>query len=190
MYIIVGLGNPGTEYKHTRHNIGFMVLDKLSSRHNIKPAKKSKSALSGKGRINSENVMIVAPMTFMNNSGMAVKEIMRYEKTDLSQLIVIYDDLDLDPGRVRVRFGGGSGGHNGIKSIVSHMGSGDFIRVRIGIGRPPGRMNPSDYVLGSFNKNEREEIEFSIDNAADAVDYIIANGVEKAMNEFNRKEAD
>jgi PTH1 family peptidyl-tRNA hydrolase len=111
MYIIVGLGNPGETYKHTRHNVGFMVLDKLSSRYDIKPAKKSKSALSGKGRIGTESAMLVAPMTFMNNSGMAVKDIMRYEKTDLSQLVVIYDDLDLDLGRVRVRVGGGSGGH-------------------------------------------------------------------------------
>jgi PTH1 family peptidyl-tRNA hydrolase len=190
MHIIVGLGNPGNAYKNTRHNVGFMVIDRLAREHAIKPAKKKSTALLGEGKIEGERVILVTPTTFMNNSGQAVKEVMRYDKVDFNRLVVIYDDIDLDLGRVRVRAGGGSGGHNGIKSIIAHIGTGDFARVRVGIGRPPGRMDPSDYVLSSFSKDEREEIEPAIVKASDAVESIIVNGVEKAMNEFNRREED
>lgn len=185
MYIVAGLGNPGNTYKNTRHNVGFLVIDHLAYEHTIKPGKKNSTALLGKGTIAGENVILMIPTTFMNNSGLAVKEVMRYNKVDLNQLIVIYDDLDLDFGKVRVRSGGGSGGHNGIKSIINHVGARDFIRVRVGIGRPPGRMDPSDYVLSSFKKDERQEIELAIVKASDAVECVVANGVEKAMNEFN-----
>lgn len=188
MYVIVGLGNPGTEYEATRHNVGFMVIDKLAQEYGIRLDKKSRLARWGEGVISGEDVILLKPLTYMNNSGLAVREILKGKDVELDHLIVIYDDLDLDPGRIRVRPDGGSGGHKGIRSIIGQLGSGDFLRVRVGIGRPPGRQDASDYVLHPFAKREREEIDFAIIKAADAVAHIIAHGIERAMNEFNRKE--
>ncbi len=187
MYLVVGLGNPGVEYERTRHNVGFMVIDKLSQVHGIKLSMKSHSARWGQGKVDSETVLLAEPMTYMNESGVAVKALLKDKNVAPEHLIVIYDDLDLEPGRIRVRVDGGSGGHKGIKSIISQIGTEGFIRIRVGIGRPPGRQDPADYVLMPFSKDQREEINFAIVKAADAVDYIIANGAERAMNEFNRK---
>jgi len=188
MYIIVGLGNPGTEYEATRHNVGFMVIDRLSREYGIRLDKKSRLARWGEGALAGENVVLLKPLTFMNNSGLAVREILKGKGVELDRLIVIYDDLDLEPGRIRIRPDGGSGGHKGIQSIVGHLGSRDFLRVRIGIGRPSGRQDARDYVLHPFAKREREDVDFAIIKAADAVTFIIEHGVERAMNEFNRKE--
>ncbi|MHB8842237.1 MAG: aminoacyl-tRNA hydrolase [Candidatus Aquicultor sp.] len=188
MYIIVGLGNPGTEYEATRHNVGFMVIDRLSKEYGIRLDRKSRLARWGEGTLAGENVVLLKPLTFMNNSGLAVREILKGKDVELDHLIVVYDDLDLEPGRIRIRPDGGSGGHKGIQSLVGQLGSGDFLRVRIGIGRPSGRQDASDYVLKPFAKREREEIEFAIIKATDAITSIIQHGVERAMNEFNRKE--
>lgn len=185
MYLIVGLGNPGVEYESTRHNAGFMVVERLAQVHGVKLSTKSHSARWGQGKIGDETVLLVEPMTYMNESGVAVKSLLKDKDVLPDHLIVIYDDLDLEPGRVRVRVDGGSGGHKGIKSIISRIGTEGFIRVRVGIGRPPGRQDPADYVLMPFSKDQREEIDFAIAKAADAAEYIITNGAEKAMNEFN-----
>lgn len=187
MYIIIGLGNPGTEYEHTRHNVGFMVVEKLAAAHGIKLNKKSRLARWGLGRIAQADALIAEPLTYMNNSGIAVKDILRSKNIPLESLIVIYDDMDLEPGRIRVRQNGGSGGHKGIRSIIGQLGDENFTRVRIGIGRPPGRQDPADYVLNPFSKQEKEEIDFAIQRAVDVIQYIILNGVESAMNEFNRR---
>lgn len=188
MFIIVGLGNPGTEYENTRHNIGFMVIDRLAQTGGIKLDRKSRLARWGEGTIANERVVLVKPITYMNNSGLAVREQLNRPDAGPDRLIVIYDDLDLEPGRVRIRLGGGSGGHRGIQSIINQIGVQDFIRVRVGIGRPPGRQDAADYVLSPFSKREWEDAEFAIIKAADAVPYIIENGIQKAMNEFNRRE--
>jgi len=188
MYVIAGLGNPGIEYEATRHNVGFMVIDKLAQMHSIKLGLKSHAARWGQGKISGQSVTLVKPMTYMNESGRAISAILKEKELDHDQLIVVYDDMDLDPGRIRIRVNGGSGGHKGIKSIIGQLADENFTRVRIGIGRPSGRQDPSDYVLSPFSKKEQEEIEFAIVKAADAIEYIISYGVEKAMNEFNRRD--
>ncbi len=188
MFLIAGLGNPGVEYKNTRHNVGFMVVDKLAQVRGIKLSMKNHSARWGQGKIGDESILLAKPMTYMNESGVAVKSLLKDKDVSPDHLIVIYDDLDLEPGRIRVRADGGSGGHRGMRSIIRHIGTEDFIRVRIGIGRPPGRQDPADYVLSPFTRDQEEEINFAIIKAADAVGYIIANGAERAMNEFNRRD--
>ncbi|HEY3375424.1 MAG TPA: aminoacyl-tRNA hydrolase [Candidatus Aquicultor sp.] len=188
MYIVVGLGNPGIEYETTRHNVGFMVIDRLADVANVKLNQKNRLARWGEGVVAGERVLLAQPLTFMNNSGVAVCQLLNDTQTTAEHLIVIYDDLDLEPGRIRVRTDGGSGGHKGIKSIIAQAGTDEFIRVRVGIGRPPGRMDAADYVLRPFSDRDWEEIEFAIIRATDAIEYIIENGVERAMNEFNRKE--
>lgn len=187
MYLIIGLGNPGTEYESTRHNVGFMVVEKLAAAHGIKLNKKSRLARWGLGTIAQESIVIAEPLTYMNNSGAAVKDILRSEGVGFERLIVIHDDMDLEPGRIRVRQNGGSGGHKGIRSIIGQLGDENFTRVRIGIGRPPGRQDPADYVLSPFSRREREEIDFAIIRAVEAIEHIISNGVDSAMNEFNRR---
>ncbi|MCL6473144.1 MAG: aminoacyl-tRNA hydrolase [Firmicutes bacterium] len=190
MYLVVGLGNPGAEYESTRHNVGFMVIEHIAQAHRVKLGTKSHAARWGQGELAGKTVILAEPMTYMNESGVAVKSLLKDKGIPVDHLIVVYDDLDLEPGRIRVRANGGSGGHKGIKSIISQIGTEQFIRVRVGIGRPPGRQDPADYVLSPFTKNQREEINFAIAKASDAVEYIIANGVTLAMNEFNRKDDD
>jgi len=188
MYVIAGLGNPGIEYEETRHNVGFKVIDKLAQMHSIKLGMKSHDARWGQGKISGQSVTLVKPMTYMNESGRAASAILKEKQLGPDRLIVIYDDMDLDPGRIRIRVNGGSGGHKGIKSIIARLGDENFTRVRIGIGRPPGRQDPANYVLSPSSKKEQEEIEFAIAKAADAIEYMISYGVEKAMNEFNRRD--
>jgi len=188
MYIVIGLGNPGPEYEKTRHNVGFMVVERLAQAQEISLNKKSRLVRWGEGIIAQDKAVMAKPLTYMNNSGLAAKELLRAYEVDPEQLIVVYDDLDLEPGQIRIRMNGGSGGHKGIKSIMAQIANDNFIRVRIGIGRPSGRQDPADYVLSPFGKREWEEISFSIERAADAIAYILANGVMKAMNEFNRRE--
>ncbi|HZD59940.1 MAG TPA: aminoacyl-tRNA hydrolase [Anaerolineae bacterium] len=186
----MGLGNPGVEYERTRHNIGFMVVERLAQAVGISLSKRSRLVRWGEGLIVQERIILAEPLTYMNNSGLAAKELLRAQEAAPERLIVVYDDLDLEPGQIRIRQNGGSGGHKGIRSIIGQVSSENFIRVRIGIGRPPGRQDPADYVLSPFSKSEREEIEVSIEEAADAIAYIIVNGVAKAMNEFNRRRED
>lgn len=187
MNIVVGLGNPGTEYESTRHNVGFMVVERLARAIGIALDKKTRLARWGEGAVSGTPVTLAEPRTFMNNSGLAVKELLKAADTGPEKLVVVYDDLDLEPGQIRVRQNGGSGGHKGIISIAHQIDSDAFVRVRVGIGRPPGRQDPARYVLSPFGKREREDMEVAIERAADAVAYLISEGVTKAMNEFNRR---
>ena len=150
-YLIVGLGNPGLEYARNRHNVGFHCLDRLAQAHNLDIRRRKKRARVAKGTIAGQQVVLAMPQTFMNESGRAVGPLTQFFQVELERLLVIYDDLDLPPGTIRIRPGGGSGGHKGMRSIIQYLGSQEFARLRIGIGRPPGRMDPADYVLQDIN---------------------------------------
>ncbi|MDH3976209.1 MAG: aminoacyl-tRNA hydrolase [Deltaproteobacteria bacterium] len=185
MKLVVGLGNPGEKYIATRHNAGFMVVDALAKRYDIGIDKVKNKSLTGKGIIAGDQVIIAKPQTFMNLSGEAVKPLFSYIDINAEDVIVIHDDLDLDFGRIKIKSGGGHGGHNGIRSIISHLGKKDFIRVRVGIGKPPPRWNVSNYVLSPFAADEREELHHILEKSADAAEAIIADGSLTAMNRFN-----
>ena len=185
MRLIAGLGNPGSEYVHTRHNIGFEVVENLAGAHDIQMNKTKFNALYGKGVIEGEEVLLVKPLTYMNLSGEAIAPIMNYFKIDLDDLLVIYDDLDLAVGKLRLRLKGSSGGHNGMKSIIQHVGSSDFKRMRVGIGRPPGRQPVIDYVLKRFSKEEDPLIEEVIGKAIEACATWCREPFDKIMNKYN-----
>jgi peptidyl-tRNA hydrolase, PTH1 family len=185
MKMIYGLGNPGTRYEQTRHNVGFMVVDHLSQKWNI-PVKKNKAdALFGIGTISKVQVMLVKPQTFMNLSGYPLGALGAVAGEDL---IVIHDDMDIPLGQVRIKTNGGTGGHKGLISIISEFGTNQFIRIRFGIGRPPENWDPSDYVLGRFTKEEKDAVQEQIIAAASAVEQCIKGEVTKAMNLFNKRE--
>ncbi|PAB57641.1 aminoacyl-tRNA hydrolase [Anaeromicrobium sediminis] len=184
MYVIVGLGNPGKEYNKTRHNVGFDVIDKIAENNNIDINKVKHKAVIGQGRINNEKVMLVKPITYMNLSGRSLKEIVDYYKVDISKIIVIYDDIDTEVGKMRIRMKGSAGTHNGMKSIIYELVSDKFPRIRIGIGKPEyGKL--ADFVLGKFSKEQQPLIEEIIDKAADSVEFIIKDGIDLAMNRYN-----
>ena len=185
MYIIAGLGNPGKKYENTRHNIGFITLDYLAERHDIKINKIKHKALVGEGRISGQKVLLVEPQTYMNLSGESLREVMDYYKVDIEDMIVIYDDIDLEAGAVRIRKKGGPGTHNGMKSIVQHLGT-DFPRIRMGIGKDR-RGDLVDFVLGAFTKEDKEVLEPAVERAALAIEMYISEGIEKAMNKYNIK---
>ncbi|HCA22437.1 MAG TPA: aminoacyl-tRNA hydrolase [Lachnospiraceae bacterium] len=185
MKIIAGLGNPTKQYEGTRHNVGFSVIYRLADKYNIKMNIARHKALIGTGVIAGEKVMLVMPQTYMNLSGEAVGEIMRYYKAEPSDLIITYDDIDLDVGKLRIRAKGSAGGHNGMKSIIAHVGSEEFDRVRVGIGHKPPEFDLADYVLSRFGKDELPLIRDAVDKAADAMEVIIRSGVEAAMNMYN-----
>lgn len=185
MKIIVGLGNPTSKYEGTRHNVGFSVIYELSDTYNIKVDTNKHKALIGKGVIGGEKVILAMPMTYMNLSGESVREIIDYYKCDIDDLIVAYDDISLDVGKLRVRAKGSAGGHNGIKNIIQHMGSDAFARVKVGVGEKPKQMDLADYVLGRFNKDEQPVIRDSVKRAADAIYTMITEGNDAAMNKFN-----
>lgn len=191
VWIIAGLGNPGPEYEDTRHNCGFLAVDKLSEKLNIQINKKKFKADYGEGKtdINGKEVKIVLlkPFTYMNNSGESVEQAVNWYKTDSAHLIVIYDDIDLDPGAIRVRPKGSAGSHNGMKSIIKHLADENFPRVRVGIGNKPERMDLAAYVLGHFSKDDMEAMDKSFAAAADASLCIISKGAERAMSEYNGK---
>jgi len=184
MKIIVGLGNPGKEYKNTRHNIGFMVLEELASRYPLEKQESKFEAIIGHARIKGEKVLLVKPLTFMNLSGKSVQPLVHWHKLDLQDLMVIYDDMDLPLGTIRMRATGGSGGHNGIKSIMERLAAPAFSRPRIGIGRPVDR-EAVDWVLGRFAAGEKEQMEQTVKQAADAVERWITGGIMEAMNAYN-----
>jgi len=187
MKIIVGLGNPGRKYERTRHNAGFMVVDELANNLYSDIAQEKYFALIGKAHIDSEQVILVKPQTYMNESGRAVVAAVRGSYADISDLIVIHDELDLPSGSVRVKIGGSHGGHNGLRSIIEHLGSAEFVRVRIGISRPtPGR-DTADYVLSPFLVEEREASAKAISRAVEAVKVILNEGPTAAMNKFNQR---
>ncbi len=184
MRLIVGLGNPGPEYAGTRHNVGFRAADVLSRRHSIPFTERRKLAYVGLGRIGGEEVALAKPRTYMNNSGEAVKQLVGRFRLKPQDIIILYDEMDLPVGKIRVRPGGSAAGHNGIISIIGALGTQEFPRVRIGIGRatPGGSIG---YVLGGFAASEREAIEEAVQRAADAVEAILEAGLEKAMNKCN-----
>lgn len=186
MKLICGLGNPGPEYETTRHNAGFMVCDILSRRHNIPVATRKFSGLSGTGMIGSDKILILKPGTFMNRSGQSAGPAMHYFKVELEDLIVIHDDVDLDTGRIVVKQGGGTGGHKGLRSLIQHLGSPDFYRIRFGVGRPDNpAYDTADYVLSGFSKDEEDMVEQALEDAADAVETLLDKGFVFAANRFN-----
>lgn len=185
MYLIVGLGNPESDYAKTRHNMGFNVINKLSEKYDIKVNKSKFKALYGTGTIEEEKVILVKPQTYMNLSGEAVQEFVNFYKVENKDLIVIYDDIDTVPGKIRIRKSGGPGTHNGMKSVVNCLGTGDFTRVRVGIGCPEFKGDLINYVIGHIPDDEVEILEKGVDIAEQAVEEIIKNGVDIAMNKFN-----
>lgn len=185
MKVIVGLGNPGRRYSKTRHNLGFMVIDKLVSIYRIELNRKGFDAIWGKGYIEGEKVILVKPQTFMNLSGNAVKIILNGHKAEFSDLLVIYDDMDLELGKIRVRPRGSPGGHKGIRSIINTIGTDQFSRIRIGIGRQENREEAETYVLSPFKKSEAPAANKAILRATEAVVTIIKDGVTAAMNKYN-----
>jgi PTH1 family peptidyl-tRNA hydrolase len=188
MKLIVGLGNPGREYAGTRHNIGFMVVDRLASVLGVTVEGKMCKALVGQGRINGEKVVLAKPQTYMNLSGDAVGALVNWFKLTAADLLVIYDDLDLASGKLRLRAGGGSGGHKGMQSIIQALGTDGFPRVRVGIGRPPEPgYATADYVLGHISNDEATVLKEALSLASDAVVCTVREGIERAMNLFNRR---
>ena len=185
MYVIAGLGNPGREYEGTRHNVGFMTLDALADKYNIDVREKAFKGLIGKGVIEGNKVILVKPQTYMNLSGECIRQVMDYYKVDPSEFIVIYDDISLVPGGIRIRKKGSAGGHNGIKNIIAHLGTQEFPRVRIGVGEKPARMDLADYVLGGFSKEDEALVREACEHAAEAAAEILTDGPDKAMNDFN-----
>ena len=186
MYIIVGLGNPGREYENTRHNIGFMTLDKLAAAGGIDVLEKKHKALIGKGVIDGQKVILAKPLTYMNLSGESVRELIDYYKLDeTAELVVISDDVSLPPGQLRVRKKGSAGGHNGLKNIILHLGHDQFIRLRMGVGEKPAAYDMKDYVLGHFTGDEKKLMDEAAKRGADCIRKIMADGPDAAMNEFN-----
>lgn len=183
-FLIVGLGNPGREHRANRHNIGFMAVDRLAERYGISMGKVQNKAITGNGRIGAQSVILVKPQTYMNRSGDAVGPLARFYKVPPANVLVVYDELDLPFGSVRLREKGGSGGHNGMKSLINHLGS-DFPRLRLGIGRPPGRMPPSAWVLQDFGKDESETANAMLDTAVAAVETFLSDGINLAMTRHN-----
>ena len=188
MYLIVGLGNPTKKYEHTRHNIGFDVIDYLADQYNISMNTKKFKGICGTGVIEGSKLLLLKPQTFMNLSGNSVGEAAAYYKLDPAQdLIVIYDDIDLSPGSLRIRKKGSAGGHNGLKNIIAQLGSEEFQRIRIGVGGKPENYDLADYVLGHFTKEEKALMEKAVSMAVEAAEMMLMGDTDKAMNEFNRK---
>lgn len=186
MYIIVGLGNPGKEYENTRHNLGFITCDQLSERHGIKVTKSKFKSLVGEGIISGEKVLIVKPQTYMNNSGQAVREVMDFYKEEADHLLVIYDDIDIPLGSIRIRKAGSAGTHNGMKSILYHLQTDQFPRIRIGIGaQRDERIDLVDYVIGGFTKKEVKPLEEACLKACDAIECFLKDNIDITMNRFN-----
>jgi PTH1 family peptidyl-tRNA hydrolase len=189
-WLIVGLGNPGPKYAATRHNIGFAVVDGLAVQLGARLARHKRAmALAAEGRFGApgagDSVVLVEPLSFMNESGGPVKALMGFYGVDVGQLVVIHDELDLPLGSIRTKLGGGDNGHNGLRSIRSSLGSGDFFRVRVGIGRPNGRQDPADYVLSAFGSVERAELPLLTERAGQATESLVLEGLERTQQAFN-----
>ena len=189
MKLIVGLGNPGEDYARTRHNLGYLVADRVAEALGAsRPARKFGAEI-GEARLGAGVIAIMKPLTYMNHSGEAVGAALRYYRIGLEDLLVVHDDLELDPFRVQIKVGGGHGGHNGLKSVNAHVGSPDYPRVRMGVGRPPPRVDPADFVLSRFPLAQAVEVEACVARAAEAARMVVDLGVVKAMNQFNRRAA-
>ena len=189
MFVIAGLGNPGRRFENTRHNMGFLAVDHLAEEHHIKINKIKHKALVGDGIISGQKVLLVKPQTYMNLSGESLREVMDYYKIDPAELLVIYDDLDLDTGTLRIRKKGGAGSHNGMKSVIYQLQTEDFPRIRIGIGQSGGQ-DWKDFVTGRVDSRERTLLEDAIRRAAGAAVCILEKGIDRAMNEYNVKFVD
>ena len=186
MYLIVGLGNPGREYENTRHNAGYLVVDALAEKCGIDVLEKKHKALIGKGVVAGQKCILMKPLTYMNLSGESVMDACQYYKIDPTQeLIVISDDISLEVGKLRIRKKGSAGGHNGLKNIIAHFGHDTFMRLKVGVGNKPPRMDLADYVLGHFTKEERTLMEETAGRGAKAIQAILTEGPDKAMNLFN-----
>jgi peptidyl-tRNA hydrolase, PTH1 family len=185
--LVVGLGNPGEEYARTRHNVGFLVADRLALLARARFTAQKFAAELAEARLGPERVWIMKPQTYMNSSGEAVGAALRFWKLDLDDLVVVHDELELDPYRVQLKVGGGHSGHNGVKSVNAHVGGPDYARVRIGVGRPPAAMDPTDYVLGRFPKADEAELDACLERASEAARLAVELGAAKAMNQVNRR---
>jgi PTH1 family peptidyl-tRNA hydrolase len=183
--LVVGLGNPGEEYDKTRHNVGAEVVEMLARRHGGKLRKQKERSLTDEVNVAGKRLALAIPLTYMNLSGEAVAPLVRRYGVEPAQLVVVHDEMDFELGRLQVKNGGGLAGHNGLKSIVAHLHTQDFVRIRIGIGKPPGSRQGADHVLRRFSKAERKEIDVTLEEAADAVELILAEGVDVAMNRVN-----
>lgn len=186
MYLLVGLGNPDSKYENTRHNAGFITIDHIADTYGVKIDRLKFHSLTAECRIGSERCLLMKPQTYMNNSGEAVGEAARFYKIPPENVLVISDDISLEPGRLRIRRKGSAGGHNGLKSIIAHLGSDGFPRVRVGVG---DRENPdyslADFVLGKFTKEETKLLQEAVNNAQKAAEYIVSGHIDKAMNDYN-----
>ena len=185
MYVIVGLGNPEKDYSNTRHNMGFNTINKLAQEYKIEITKNKFKGLYGTGTIEGEKVILLKPQTFMNLSGESVKEITQFYKINKEQLILIYDDIDIEPGVIKIRKSGGPGTHNGMKSVIKELNYQEFKRIRIGIGMPQYKENLVEHVIGPISKEEKEKLNKAKTLAKEAVIKIIKNGIDIAMNKFN-----
>lgn len=185
MKLIVGLGNPEKDYANTRHNMGFNVINKLSEKYDIDVTKSKFKALYGSGVIEGEKVILLKPQTFMNLSGEAVDEVVNFYKIELDDILVIYDDMDIEPGKIRIRKSGSPGTHNGMKSVTSYLKTNNFSRVRVGIGKPEENMNVIEYVIGGISKDEKEKLEEGINKATNAIIEILKTNIDIAMNKYN-----
>ena len=187
MYLIAGLGNPTREYDKTRHNVGFSVIDVLADKYNIDVSDRKHKALCGRGVIEGEKVLLLKPQTFMNLSGESIREAVDYYKIDPEDIIVIYDDISLEPGQLRIRLKGSAGGHNGIKNIIAHLGTQEFPRIKVGVGAKPPKMDLADYVLSRFGAEEQKVMDEAFGEAAEAAVMMMTTGAERAMNHYNAK---
>ncbi len=188
MYIIVGLGNPTKEYEGTRHNVGFEVIDAIADKYNIDVTERKHRAFCGKGLVAGQRVILVKPQTYMNLSGESVRSVLDFYKVDEeSELIVIYDDVSLGVGQLRIRKKGSAGGHNGIKNIIQHLGHNVFQRIKVGVGEKPKEYDLADYVLGHFSKEDKELMKEGYKRSVEAVEMLVMGDVDGAMNEFNKK---
>jgi len=188
MFVIVGLGNPGKKYENTRHNVGFMAIDALAEKYGISISEKKHKALCGTGVIEGVKVLLVKPQTFMNLSGESVGDVMNFYKLDPEEeMMVIYDDISLAPGNIRIRRKGSAGGHNGIKSLIAHTGTQGFMRIKIGVGEKPSGWDLADYVLGHFSEDDQIKLKEIMPDVISAAVLMAQGDVQKAMNDFNAK---
>ena len=185
MRLVVGLGNVGRRYRDTPHNVGFRVCDRLVERHHLGDPVQKFSGLFWRGRVAREDVGVLKPETYMNLSGESVSEAVRYLPLTAEDLLVVFDDMDLPRGRLRIRPSGGDGGHRGLRSVIEHLGTQRFPRIRIGVGRPPSGWRPTGFLLGRLGKEEREQLSEAVERAADAVETLLERGIEEAMNRYN-----
>lgn len=185
MFLIVGLGNPEKDYADTRHNMGFNVINKISEKYQIEVNRSKFKGLFGMGNIHGKKVALLKPQTFMNLSGESVKEAIDFYKLDLKDILVVYDDIDLEPGKIRIKRSGSAGTHNGMRSVIQFLNNENFARVRVGIGKPEYKTNLIEYVIGHINSEDKELLEVGVDLAAEAVDTILQEDIDSAMNKFN-----